>query len=84
MAASSEQASGHLRCFRLHVSAGRSKLRMSPKGLLLGKTCVLTGGGRGIGAAIATKFATEGAKIILVARSEDQLQRVCTSAFVTL
>ena len=37
---------------------------------------MITGGGRGIGAAIAQRFAAEGATLILTARSEDQLQEV--------
>lgn len=44
--------------------------------LLKDKVCVITGGGRGIGAAIAEKFAGQGAILILTARSQDQLQEV--------
>jgi 3-oxoacyl-[acyl-carrier protein] reductase len=35
-----------------------------------GKTVVVTGGGRGIGAAIARRFAQEGAKVAVISRSE--------------
>ena len=49
---------------------------MSAGQLLRSKVCVITGGGRGIGAAIAERFAQEGADLILTARSEDQLQEV--------
>lgn len=49
---------------------------MAPGELLANKVCVITGGGRGIGAAIAEKFAAEGATLVLTARSEDQLQKV--------
>lgn len=35
-----------------------------------------TGGGKGIGAAIAETFAAEGANLALVARSKDTLDRV--------
>ncbi len=41
-----------------------------------GKTIVITGASSGIGEAAAMKLATRGAKIILVARREEELQRV--------
>ncbi len=43
---------------------------------LSGKWCVVTGGGKGIGEAIAQTFAAEGASIALVARSKDKLEEV--------
>lgn len=49
---------------------------MAPGGLLENKVCVVTGGGRGIGAAIAERFAAEGASLVLTARSKDQLEQV--------
>lgn len=42
--------------------------------ILKGKTAIITGASTGIGRAIAVKFATEGANVILVARSKDRLQ----------
>ena len=55
----------------------KAALQMTSKGdLLRSKVCVVTGGGRGIGAAIAVRFAEEGACLILTARSEDQLEQV--------
>lgn len=43
---------------------------------LHGKVAVVTGAGRGIGRAIALRFAAEGAKVVLAARSEDELNAV--------
>ncbi|MNV45192.1 3-oxoacyl-[acyl-carrier-protein] reductase FabG [compost metagenome] len=44
------------------------------KGLLAGKVAVITGGSRGIGRSIALSMAGEGADIVLVSRSGQQLQ----------
>lgn len=48
---------------------------------LPGKVCVITGGGRGVGQAIAEKYAAEGFTLILTARSKDQLEEVWKEAF---
>jgi NAD(P)-dependent dehydrogenase (short-subunit alcohol dehydrogenase family) len=40
---------------------------------LEGKTAVITGGGRGIGAAVATALAAEGASVVVSARSENEI-----------
>ena len=40
------------------------------------KVAVITGGGRGIGAAIAEKYAGEGFTLILTARSKNELEQV--------
>lgn len=46
------------------------------EGLLAGKVAFITGAGRGIGAAAARLFAREGAKVVLAARTESQLEAV--------
>ena len=42
---------------------------------LVGKRTVITGGSRGLGRALATRFAREGARLALCARSSDDLNR---------
>lgn len=50
----------------------------APIGLLTGKVVLITGASRGIGAAAARLFASEGAAVVLAARSTDALQRIVT------
>jgi len=42
------------------------------------KVAIITGGGRGIGRAIAIAYAAEGARIVIAARSTEQLDKVAT------
>jgi NAD(P)-dependent dehydrogenase (short-subunit alcohol dehydrogenase family) len=45
-------------------------------GALAGRTAVVTGGGRGIGAAIARALAADGAAVMVAARSRSEIDRV--------
>jgi NAD(P)-dependent dehydrogenase (short-subunit alcohol dehydrogenase family) len=47
---------------------------------LAGKTALITGGGRGIGKAIAERLAREGARIIVTGRTEADLEAVAAAA----
>jgi NAD(P)-dependent dehydrogenase (short-subunit alcohol dehydrogenase family) len=46
---------------------------MSGAGQLEGRTALITGASQGMGKVIATRFAGEGAKVVLVARSRERL-----------
>lgn len=45
---------------------------------LIGKSVLITGGSRGIGLAIATRLANEGASCLLLARNADTLKTACS------
>ncbi len=49
-------------------------------GRLDGETILVTGASRGLGASMATRFAVEGANVVLTARSRDELEAVAADA----
>lgn len=48
----------------------------TPHQLLLGKKIIVTGGGRGIGLAMAKKFIKEGAEVLITGRNENNLKNI--------
>ena len=42
------------------------------------KVVLITGGSKGIGAGIAKKFSKVGARVIIIARNEKELERTCS------
>ncbi|DBA95764.1 TPA: hypothetical protein ACH3X1_001318 [Trebouxia sp. C0004] len=66
-------------CLGLPFSCAHLNLQKLFIEFLPGKVAVITGGGRGIGQAIAEKYATQGFTLILTARSKDQLEETAAS-----
>lgn len=58
----------------IHVNANISYL--TPNRRLEGKKIIVTGGGRGLGKAMAQKFISEGAEVLISGRSESTLKEV--------
>jgi NAD(P)-dependent dehydrogenase (short-subunit alcohol dehydrogenase family) len=58
-------------------------LREPGRGILAGKVAVVSGGSRGIGRAIAGRFAEEGARVVIAARNEEALGRAVTEMNVS-
>jgi NAD(P)-dependent dehydrogenase (short-subunit alcohol dehydrogenase family) len=64
----------------LYHAAKRDERRGSAMELnLAGRTVLITGGSKGIGLGCARRFAAEGANLVLVARSADQLETAAES-----
>lgn len=59
-----------------NVSVNASISYLSPSNKLAGKNVVITGGGRGLGKAMAEKFVAEGANVLISGRTEDTLKSV--------
>ena len=53
-----------------------SKAELTDRFLLTDQVAIITGAGKGIGAAIATTFAAAGADVVLTARTEADLESV--------
>ena len=53
-------------------------VQKTPNEVFKNKIFVVTGGGSGLGFAISSKLATEGAKVIITGRNEDKLKSACT------
>jgi NAD(P)-dependent dehydrogenase (short-subunit alcohol dehydrogenase family) len=60
--------------FRMAASAGKTSNREKRMGRLEGKSVIITGAGSGIGRAASLLFAKEGAKLIIVDRSDSVQQ----------
>lgn len=67
----------NLASFLLHGSPKKTVANITylqPDNLLSGKKIIITGGGRGLGLAMAKKFIAEGAEVLIAGRDEKTLQ----------
>lgn len=60
------------------VVAATAAIRRLAMADMNGKVVLVTGGSRGLGYAIAQEFASLGARLVICARSQDELDRACT------
>ena len=68
----------HMVSFLLHGEAKPIYAKisyLSPNNQLKGKKIIITGGGRGLGVAMAKKFVSEGAEVLIAGRNEDTLKK---------
>ncbi len=67
--------------FRTHRGSGAGGgASLRAMGQLDGRVAVVTGGGRGIGRAIALRYAAEGARIVVSSRTQGDLDAVLAQA----
>ena len=55
----------------VHITVGA----VSPSGMLAGRHIVITGGGSGIGLAMAKKFVSQGASVLIAGRNKEKLEK---------
>lgn len=66
----------YIACGVPNVQVGASISYLLPSNKLSGKNIIVTGGGRGLGKAMAEKFVAEGANVLISGRREENLKSV--------